>query len=168
MHTNVRKSIARAGAACLVCGLPVAVALAGAGTSAAATAKSRPAGTSYVATTTDGGVNIVLSRDRRQVRRALFAYKQKCNDGDTVYDYDVYRAIPVGANRKFSYSYDTGPQASTTTPGATFSYTGSFDGTVNKAGTKIVGTARATFTYANPAGGSYSCDSGTVQFKAAD
>ena len=168
MQTTVRRSIARAGAACLVCGVPVAIALAGAGTSAAATAKSRPAGTSFVAATADGGVNIVLSRDGRQVRTALFAYKQKCNDGDTIYDYDLYRAIPVGANRKFSYSFDSGPQASTSTPGATFSYAGSFKGTVNKAGTKIVGTAKSTFTFANPAGASYTCDSGTIQFKAAD
>jgi hypothetical protein len=138
------------------------------GTASAAKSAPARAGTSYVATTPVGGVQIALSADRRLVRRALFAYESKCNDGDSFYDYDLYAAIPVGANRKFSWSYDSGPQASTTTPGATFSYKESFTGTINKAGTRIVGTVRSTFAYADPAGKSYTCDTGTVAFKAAD
>lgn len=157
------KTIAAVTAACTIAAAAVTVA----GTASAASTAKRT-GTSYVASTAQGGVQIVLSRDGRHVRSALFAYEQKCTDGDTTYDYDLYRAIPVAANRKFSYSLDSGPQASTATPGATFSITQSFKGTVNKAGTKIVGTAKSTFTFADPAGASYTCDTGTVQFKAAD
>ncbi|MEA2217934.1 MAG: hypothetical protein QOJ35_560 [Solirubrobacteraceae bacterium] len=145
-------------------------ALVGGGALAAAAASKTPppGGTSFVAATPDGGVQLVLSRDRHQVRHALFAYRQACSDGDVTYDYDSYVAIPIGANRKFSYRYESAPRPSTTTPGATVSYTESINGTLSKSGTRIVGTARSTFALANPAGASYSCDTGTVTFKAAD
>jgi hypothetical protein len=160
MRTTL-KGIAGLTAACMVCGAPAAL---------AATKKpKRPAGTSYVATTAAGGVQIVVSANQRQVKQALFAYKAACTDGDTDFDYDQYVKLPINAQRKFSYSYTSGTQASTTVPGATFSYTQAFSGTMNKLGTKIVGTARATYTFANPATGvSYSCDTGAVPFNAVD
>ena len=153
--------------ACAICAVTAAVALAGAEAWATPATKSR-GGTSFVAATAAGGVDIVLSRDGRQIRTALFAYKQSCSDGDTTYDYSLYEGIPVGANRKFSYHYESAPQASKTIPGATFSYTEAFSGSLNKAGTKIVGTGRATVAFTNPAGGSYTCDTGVVKFKAVD
>ena len=121
-----------------------------------------------MASTSIGGVQIALSADRRQVRRALFAFESKCSDGESFYDYDLYAAIPIGANRKFSWKYDSGPQASTTTPGATYSYKESFSGTINKAGTKIVGTVRSTFAFSDPAGTSYTCDTGAINYRADD
>jgi hypothetical protein len=145
----------------MICGTPAAL--------GAAKKPKRPAGTSYVATTAAGGLQIVVSRDARQVRTALFAYKAACTDGGTEYDYDLYEKLPISAQRKFSYTYSSGTQASTTTPGATYSYTQALSGTVNALGTKIIGTARATFSFANPATGvSYSCDTGNVAFKAND
>jgi len=165
MHTNFKR-LAGTTAACVICaGAPAVVGVASAD---AAALKTAPSGTSLVATTPTGGVNITLSRDGRQVRTALFAYKQSCNDGDVVFDYDRYAAIPIGANRKFSFQYQSQPQPSPTTPGATFSYTMSFTGMVNKARTRIIGTARSTFAFMNPAGASFSCDTGTVAFKATD
>jgi hypothetical protein len=165
MRTNIR-TIAGITAACIAGGA-ASVALASGTASAAKSAPAR-AGTSYVATTPVGGVQIVLSADRRQVRRALFAFESECSDGDSFYNYDVYAAIPISANRKFSWTYDSGPQASTTTPGATFSYKESFTGTINKARTKIVGSVRSSFAFADPAGKSYTCDTGTINFKADD
>jgi len=135
---------------------------------AASPAAKPPAGTSYAAITPFGGVQIVVSRDRRQVRSALVAYKQPCNDGDVLYSYDTFEAIPISANRTFKSSRDSGPIADPKTPGATYRYTQALNGSVNKAGTKIVGTAKSTYAYTNPAGLSYSCDTGTVAFKATD
>ena len=157
MHATV-KAIAGLVAACTICAAPAAL---------GATAK-RPPGTNYVADTGNGAVSLLLSADHHQVRTAVFAYRQPCSDGDVLYDFDRYRAVPIGANRKFSSSFDTGPQADPTTPGATFAYSGTIDGMVNKAKTKIVGTARAKFAYTNPAGASYTCDSGPVKFQAKD
>jgi hypothetical protein len=168
MRTTVT-AIAVAIAACMAWLGGAAFMGAAADASASATAKkSRPAGTAYVASTPAGAVHLVLSSDRRQVRSALFAYKQACSDGSTNYDYDLYQAIPISANRKFEYRYDSGAQPSATTPGATFAYTETIAGTLNKAGTKIVGTAKSTFSYTDPAGVTTSCDSGTVAFKAVD
>ena len=166
MHTKI-KSMTGLTAACLACAAPAAFALANSASAASPSAKP-PAGTSYAATTQFGGLQIVVSRDRRQVRTALFAYKQPCSDGDVLYDYDQFAAIPISANRTFKFSRDSGPIADAMTPGATYRYTQAFNGTVNKAGTKIVGTAKSTYAYTNPAGLSYTCDTGTVAFKAAD
>jgi hypothetical protein len=136
--------------------------------SAASKPQTRPAGTAYVASSGNGGVQIVLSTDGRQVRTALFAYKLQCSDGSISYDYDVFEKLPVSATRKFSYSYDSGPKADPALPGATFAYTQSISGTLNKAGTKIVGTARAALSYTDAAGAVTTCDTGTIAFKAAD
>lgn len=160
------KRLAGVTATCVLCaGAPTVVGLASAD---AAPLTPSPSGTSFVAATPTGGVSITMSRDRRQIKSAMFAYKSSCNDGDTTYDYDRYEAIPVGANRKFSYQFKSGPQPVASTPGATYSYTMSFTGLVNKAGTRIIGTARSTFAVMNPAGASFACDTGTVAFKATD
>jgi hypothetical protein len=154
------KALAALTAACMICGSPAAL---------AATKKpKRPAGNNYVASTDAGGLQLTMSRDGRQLSSGLFAYRAACTDGDTDYDFDTYPVIRI-AQRKFSYSFESGTQASTTTPGATFSFTQSLKGTVNKLGTKISGTARATYSFANPATGvSYTCDTGNVAFKAND
>jgi hypothetical protein len=158
MRTTVR-ALAGLTAACMICGTPAL---------AASKTPKRPAGTNYVASTQDGGLQLTMSRDGRRLSSSLFAYKAACTDGDTDYDYDTYPVIAI-AQRKFSFSFTSGTQASTTTPGATFSFTQSLKGTVNRLGTKIVGTARATYTFANPATGvSYTCDTGSVAFKAND
>jgi hypothetical protein len=155
------KALAALTAACMICGTPAAL---------AATKKpKRPAGSNYVATTDAGGLQLRVSPDSRLLISSLFAYKAACTDGDTDFGYDTYPVIPINAQRKFNYKFTSGPQASTTTPGATFSFTQSLNGTVNKLGTKIVGTARATYSFANPATGvSYTCDTGNVAFKAND
>jgi hypothetical protein len=155
------KALAGLTAACMICGTPAAL--------GAAKKPKRPAGTSYVATTAAGGLQIVVSRDARQVRTALFAYRAPCTDGDIDFDYDLFEKLPINAQRKFNYTYSSGTQASTTVPGATFSYTQAFSGTLNKLGTKIVGTARSTYSFANPATGvSYTCDTGNIAYKADD
>ena len=159
------KAIAGLAAACMICAAFAAVAWA---TTGAATSSTRSAGTGFVASTKNGGVSIVVSRDHHQVRRAVFAYKSSCSDGDSFYDYDYFDAIPIGADRKFSYHYESAPQPSTQTPGATYTYSVSIAGMLNKAGTRIVGTARAASGLVNPAGGSYTCDTGTISFKASD
>ncbi len=125
-------------------------------------------GVAFAATTAIGGVSIVLSADRKRIRTALFAYEQTCTDGDTYFDYDRLAAIPIAANRTFSYRWSTPPRADPETPGATYSYAGTLSGVVNKAGTKIVGSARSTHASTNPAGGSYTCDTGAIKFIARD
>jgi hypothetical protein len=160
------KTVAGLTAAMAVCG---ALAIVPTSAGAAAVAKSRPApagGVAFVAETAAGGLNIVLSADRRRVRTALFSYEQTCSDGDTTYDYDRFVAIPIAANRTFNYHYESGPQAMPATPGASFSYTNTLSGVVNKAGTRIIGSARSTFALSNPAGASFTCDTGAVKFVA--
>ena len=164
MRTTAKR-LASITAACMICSAPVVVAAASAD---AASPAKRTGGTSFAAATAVGGVQITISNDHHQVRHALFAYKSNCSDGDTFYDYDVFTAIPIGANRKFSFSYESPPQPSSTTPGATFSYTVSINGQLNKAGTKIVGNARSTSGLVNPAGGSYTCDTGSIKYIAKD
>lgn len=168
MRTTVKR-IAGVTAACVVCATPAAFAVASAdAASATRTKPPRPAGTSYVAPTANGAVSLVTSSDLHQVRSALFAYKMTCSDGSTQYDYDAYDAIPIGANRQFNYQYDSGPQANPKTPGAMFAYTESFSGMLNKAGTKIIGTARSTLAFTDPAGATVTCDTGAVKFIAKD
>ncbi len=161
MQRKTIKTLAALTAACIA---PTAFAL----TSAGAAIKSQPAGTAFAADTADGGVHLVLSNDRRQVRTALFAYKQKCSDADTFYDFDGYQDIPISASRKFSYQYNSGPQASTATPGVTVTLTHSFSGLLNKAATRIVGTARTTLAIKTPDGNTVTCDTGAVKFIAKD
>jgi hypothetical protein len=74
----------------------------------------------------------------------------------------------LGTNRSFRYSYESGPQPSTTVPGTTYSYTESFSGRMNKARTKIVGTARSTLSGTSAEGVAYTCDTGAVKFTAVD
>lgn len=162
----MRKSIARLTAACLALSAPAAAVAVSA--DAAPVAKKAAPGTSFGATTADGGVQLVLTKDRRQVRSTLFAYKYTCTDGDSGFDYDGFKAIRIAADRSFKASYDSGPRPDPGTPGATLTYRSSISGKLNKLGTKIVGTARTTFSYASPAGTSYTCDTGSVAFVAAD
>jgi len=163
MHRQARTIIgfATVGA---VCG---AVAFApGAGVAAAK--PQPPRGTSFAAETAKGGVQVTISKDGRQVRHVLFAYQSKCSDGTSFYDFDAYVKIPISAARKFSSSFDDPPEPLASQPGATISYKQSISGTLNKAGTRIVGTARSSFAVVNPAGGSYTCDTGTISFTARD
>ena len=62
---------------------------------------------------------------------------------DVVYDFDRYSTIPISAKRKFSSSFDIRPEPPASVPGATISYKQSISGTLNKARTRIVGTARS-------------------------
>lgn len=145
MHRTV-EVIASIGAAGVVATVPAAEAIsAGGRATASASAKGRQAGTSYFGASADGGMTIVVSRDRRQVRTALFAYKTRCTDGATTYDYDVAGGIPIGANRRFTASYDSGPLTDPQSPDITVQTTRSLRGVINKRGSEIVGTARTAF-----------------------
>jgi hypothetical protein len=162
------KRLASLAATCMICAAPAAVALTN--TAAAATAKqpTRSAGTSFVASTAIGGVQISVSRDNRSVRKALFAYEMKCSDGEKFYDYDLFDPIRIGADRSFKYHYDSPAEPSTAVPGTTYTYSQSISGTMNKARTKIVGTARSTMTGTTAAGVAYTCDTGPIKFTAYD
>lgn len=167
MQTAVKR-IAGLTAACMACAAPAAVALTSSA-SAASSAPTRSAGTSFAASTAIGGVQLVLSRDNRSVRRALFAYETKCTDGDEFFDYDLFRdPIRIAADRTFKYRYDSPPEPSTLVPGTTYSWAHSISGTLNKARTKIVGTARSTLSGTTPAGAAYTCDTGLIRFTASD
>ena len=167
---TTKKRLAGLAATCMICAAPAAVAVTN--TASAASAPKQPArsaGTSFVASTAIGGVQIVVARDNRSVRKALFAYEMKCSDGDKFYDYDLYfDPMRIGADRSFQYSYDSGPQSSTTVPGTTYSRTESFSGKMNKARTKIVGTARSTLSGTSAEGVAFTCDTGAIRFTAVD
>ena len=147
-----------------ICG---AVAFAG-GTGVAAAKPQAARGTSFAAETAKGGVLVTISKDGRQVRHALFANQFKCSDGTSFYDFDAYTKIPISAARKFSSSFEDPPEPIASQPGATISYKQSISGTLNKARTRIVGTARSSYAVVNPAGTSYTCDTGTINFIARD
>jgi hypothetical protein len=156
-------------AAGVIGAVPAAEAMqAGRTAKASKSAKARRAGTSYFgATSAGGGVAILLSRDRRQVRRSVFAYQTTCTDGSTFSDWDGTDAIPISAAGKFNANFDSGPQTSANFPGETRQLVTSISGVINKRGSKIVGTARVTFMDAK-AVGSFKCDTGLIQFTAND
>ena len=164
------KRLAGLAATCMICAAPVAVALTTTASAASAPKQAaRSAGTSFVASTAMGGVQIVVSRDNRSVRKALFAYEMKCSDGDKFYDYAVYYdPMRIAADRSFKYSFQSAPQPSTAVPGTTYTYTESFSGKLNKARTKIVGTARSTLSGTTAEGVAYTCDTGLIKFTAYD
>ena len=165
---TTKKRLAGLAATCMICAAPAAVAVTNPASAATAKAPTR-SGTSFVASTAIGGVQISVARDNRSVRKVLFAYEMKCSDGDKFYDYDLYfDPMRIGADRSFKYSYESGPQPSTAVPGTTYTYTESFSGKLNKARTKIVGTVRSSVAFADPAGKSYTCDTGAIKFKADD
>ncbi|MEA2298048.1 MAG: hypothetical protein QOF77_984 [Solirubrobacteraceae bacterium] len=167
MHAKAKALIGLA-AAGTIAGVPAAWAASAPSTAAAlarVSAAARPKGVSYVASVGEGAVSIVLSRDRRQVRGVLFAYRAPCSDGTHVRDFDVYNAVPVSASGRFKASYDTGPQ--TVSPGTTAQFSGSITGRVNKRGTKITGTVQSKGSLSGPTG-SYACDTGLSAFSASD
>ncbi len=152
-------------AAAAVLATAAAPALSGASTSASAAR----GGTSLVAETAGGHVGFVLSRDGRQVRRAFLAYRVSCSDGTGFTDFEAFRAIPISAAGAFRSAYDSGPRSSTEAPGVTFRFTGVVEGKLNKARTRIVGTARFTFaTTSTDAAMTGTCDTGTIRFTARD
>lgn len=127
-----------------------------------------PSGSSYVGEAGGGHVALVLSRDGRQVTRAFVGYWYKCSDGTGFSDIDVFRAIPMSANRAFRSTYDTGPQADPRTPGGRIQFTGLFAGKKNKRGTKVIGTARFTVEITRASGEVEKCDTGTIRYTAKD
>jgi hypothetical protein len=132
------------------------------------TAKTRSVGTNYFApTTSGGGVSISLSRDGRQVRHAVFAFRQTCTDGSAVYAWDPNDAIPVAATGIFKSNFDSGPLTDPTLPGETTDLVTSIGGVISKGGARIVGTARVIFTTTNAAR-TIKCDTGEVHFTATD
>lgn len=125
-------------------------------------------GTTFVGETTRGHVALIASRDGRQLTRAFVGYTFKCSDGSSATDFDGFRAIPITAARTFTSSFDTGVVPGGET-GTTIRYTGHIDGRINKARTRIVGTARFTFVSVNAAAGTTeTCDTGTIRFTAKD
>jgi hypothetical protein len=156
-------------AAGVIGAVPAAEAMsAGRTVKASTSAKTRAAGTSYFgATSSGGGVAILLSHDRRQVRRSVFAYQTTCTDGTTLSNWDSNDAIPISATGKFNANFDSGPQTSANFPGETRQLVTSISGVINKRGSKIVGTARVTFMD-TMAAGSFKCDTGLIKFTAND
>jgi hypothetical protein len=147
----------------------LAVALAPALSGAPASAGAAGGGTSLVAETSGGHVGLVLSRDGRQVRRAFVAYRVSCSDGTGFTDFDAFRSIPISSAGTFRSSYDSGARPSAEFPGATARFTGTVEGRVNRARTRIAGTARFRLAITSPdpamAG---TCDTGTIRFTAKD
>lgn len=135
---------------------------------ASTSAKPRRVGTSYFApTTAGGGVSISLSLDGREVRRAIFAFRQTCTDGSSVYSWDPDAAIPVTAAGTFKANFDSGQLGDPTLPGETTRLVTSISGVISRSGARIVGTARVVFTAAN-ADRAVKCDTGEVHFTATD
>lgn len=163
------KVIAGFTAAAVIGAVPAAGATpAGRGAKASQSAKTRRAGTSYFgATAAEGGVAIRISRDGRQVRQTVFAYKQTCTDGTTIFNWDANTGIPISTAGTFKTNYDSGPQTDAKFPGEVTRLVSSITGTINKSGSRIVGTARVTFTDVK-AVGSYACDTGLIRYTASD
>jgi hypothetical protein len=143
---------------------------------AAAIAAAAPTGvlaaalktTGFVAETANGFTALNVSRDGRQVTRAFVAYSQNCSDNSHYTDWDRFAAIPISSTGAFKSSYDSGPQASTVTPGTTIEFAGQVSGKLNSKHTQIAGSARFATTLKRADGTTITCDTGMLNFTARD
>lgn len=111
-------------------------------------------------------IAIEVSKDGRQVVRALAGIELKCTSGDSMRIPDAYVKVPLSAKGKFSASF--GPMQIGTTPeGQKVMGQGSAAGSRNAAATKMKGTWKLTTTFIDPAGATVdTCDSGNVNWTA--
>ena len=145
-------------------GLTVAVG-AGAPTGALAAALKT---TGFVADIPTGFVSLTASHDARQLKTADVAYTMKCNDSSTFTDWDGFKAVPISASGALTSKFDTGPQTSTSLPGATVQFAGQLTGKLNKAHNQIKGTFRFISAIKRSDGTTLSCDTGVIGFTARD
>ncbi len=124
--------------------------------------------TGFAADLPTGFVAINVSHDGRQVTTADVAYTTKCTDNTSFTDWDGFKRVPISSTGAFKASFDTGPQMSTSVPGATGQLAGQLAGRLNKKHTQIKGTARFLVSIKRADGTTGTCDTGVISFTARD
>jgi hypothetical protein len=128
-------------------------------------AATKPAAVVLGGVTAQGGpVVLEMSRNGRQVVRAVSSLRLTCTSGAIFTLFDGYQKLPV-KNRKFSLSF--GPQVVRNADGTTTDLEGSISGTLNKARSRATGRWQFKGTDRDAAGVvTDTCDSGAISWSA--
>jgi hypothetical protein len=148
------------------------IAIALSGPAATATATARPeAASSAAAGGVYGGVTpqswpvvVEVSRNGRQVIRAVIGLDLQCSSGDSFSESDNLIKLKINKRRRFSATY--GPVTTRNNDGSTTDFADSVRGAANTARTTVSGTWELTEKFFN-AGGALTdtCKSGTVHWR---
>jgi hypothetical protein len=127
---------------------------------------SAVAGAVYGGITPQGfPVMLELSRNRRQVVRAVIGLHLACTSGDISRQADRYNKMVVSTKGKFRTSF--GPDTLRIPDGTTQDFEGSISGAFNRARTKLSGKWQLKVTIRDAAGTvTDTCDSGNVSWNA--
>jgi hypothetical protein len=124
------------------------------------------AGTTYGGLTSQGFPVIVdVSRNGRQVVRAVIAIRLSCTSGDTAIIPDRWTKLDVSKTGKFAIAF--GPETVRNSDGTTTDFEGKMSGAFNRARTTISGKWQFKGTDHDTSGAvTDTCDSGSVSWKA--